>query len=63
VYEAPALDHADDGAAAALFARVKIFSVLLTAEMPLFAQRARSQNVIEPPGAMEISPPPKETMH
>jgi hypothetical protein len=40
-----------------------IFSVLLTAERPVFAKRARSRNVIEPPGAIEISPPPKETMH
>jgi len=40
-----------------------IFSVLLTAERPSFANCASSQNVIEPPGAMEIAPPPMETMH
>ena len=40
-----------------------IFSELLTAERPCFANRARSQNVIEPLGAMEISPPAKETVH
>jgi hypothetical protein len=28
-----------------------------------FANRVNSQNVIESPGAIEISLPPKETMH
>ncbi|MCU1249950.1 MAG: hypothetical protein JWQ49_2979, partial [Edaphobacter sp.] len=39
-----------------------IFSAL-DGRGPTFANRASSQNVIEPPGAIEISPPLKEIMH
>jgi hypothetical protein len=39
------------------------FSLLLTANKPSLANRAMSPNVIETLGAIEISPPPKETMH